>query len=111
MYKNITALVVCMLLCAGCREEEQRTVIKFQPVKRLPNSLEYYDKEFTKEEINILAALFKKRGVQYYIDVDNNIYVDGETYFGESAQTYFWGITDALQDSLYAQWQSKNDTE
>ena len=92
-------LFVIVLL--GCREHKNKSisVIKFEKVKRMPNSLEYNDAPFTIEEKKAAVAYFKKYDRFFLTDADGNIYLRQNDYYGEGIKHYFWIVTDEIEDS------------
>jgi len=90
-----------VVVLISCRENKSTSisVIKFEKVKRMPNSLEYSDLPLTIEERKAAIAYFRRYNQFFLIDSEGNIYLRQDDYYEEGIKHFFFTVTDEIEDS------------
>jgi len=98
-------ITICLAsLLFSCNTGDKQEVVKITKLRRVerhPNSLEYSDRPFTKDEIRFAKQFLTRNGKNYFIDSTGlEIYLPLNQSYGESIKTYMWTLSDAVTDSV-----------
>lgn len=99
----IRVAIICLLsfFIFSCNYSAgERRITKLRFIKRLPNSLEYYEPKLDSADVRVLISVLNANRIIYYTDKNNNIYLDEENNFGQDKKNFYWNLTDDFFQSL-----------
>lgn len=93
-------IAFCPFLYSCSHSNSKQGMIKLVRVERHPNSLEYGDKPFSKEELLIATEFLRKQGTKFFIDSSGQIFLPENENYGENIKTFMWVLSDDIADSM-----------
>jgi len=97
--KNVFVCLL-LLLSSFCISCESKT-FKLVRVERHPNSLEYSNIPFNKQELLIAKAILKKWGYSFTADSSGQIFLPDNQQYGDGPKLFMWTLSDEIADSVY----------